>query len=936
MTIREGEISNKKLQNRIFEVQMMYWKGEAIISFEEQEKLNKLFKNHLQETRNLLHKRLHNTKEFAATPPADTAEWIREFSDVVPPLSIDCTQRMLKLSNMIMEQSVAYQSAKPPCAFSAVAIGSMAKGEATPYSDLEFLFLIEKKSEPIIRYFENLAMTVYFFIGNLGETKLSYMAIDELHGWFSDTCQNGFKIDGLAKGAGNIPTGNGSTNQKNHFILTVDELILKYRKTLDQPDKKEAVRGDFTAMMAFTKQFYHCGCMGGHLLEEFKRQQEWMTLNAQRIDINRAMLEADVAKYGFKPNQKIADRGYVIDSKRDVYRYPSIMLFNITILTQTSGPDSWCTLDLLRQRSTISETVYRSLKFLLCCACYFRLSAYLHHNSHDDRISILQEDERSNNIIHTDNSSSSRWFVPQELFNIYCEIMVPMKRHFANGQNRALQDLLTTKLENSSWHTKFITLHCCHRWREVWKLLDVQFGENVVLGFQDKIITELIGLDISLEEVWQSVKALSYTLYQKREYKAALTYHKTVLERIELNPNETKEVKQLLLADIFDETANTLVYLHKHDEACSYYLSSYEIRKKVLDPTDMLLGDSNLRLGRCYRIQKNLQLAEKHLLQALTIFHYNESQDTLYEYRGDEIAASQPAQIDFGDLNPLERLDLLNNPSVNIVHTLLNLADILRSSKYYSLTRCYALKVFNFVHRIYGTEANHRLIADVGFVCACSCSDDGDHRQADEFFCRSLEMITKLFTGTKESVFKSLSGSEETDEWGVCDARAELIVNTFCDLPGYRVPHPQSANVMKRFGQHMTNVKRYSLAITCLERALAMYRKSFGEKAECFDVASTSAYLGIAIIGGGSESATGMDMCNNALDMLLKIGDKTSLLQLAEVHEKLAQVLQEQGNSRHAEHHITEALLTYKEYADDPYHPKIRHLQRLIELQVSI
>ena len=227
MTIREGEISNKKLQNRKFEVQMMYWKGEAIISFEEQEKLNKLFKNHLQETRNLLHKRLHNTKEFAATPPADTAEWIREFSDVVPPLSIDCTQRMLKLSNMIMEQSVAYQSAKPPCAFSAVAIGSMAKGEATPYSDLEFLFLIEKKSEPIIRYFENLAMTVYFFIGNLGETKLSYMAIDELHGWFSDTCQNGFKIDGLAKGAGNIPTGNGSTNQKNHFILTVDELILR-------------------------------------------------------------------------------------------------------------------------------------------------------------------------------------------------------------------------------------------------------------------------------------------------------------------------------------------------------------------------------------------------------------------------------------------------------------------------------------------------------------------------------------------------------------------------------------------------------------------------------------------------------------------------------------------------------------------------------------
>ena len=82
-----------------------------------------------------------------------------------------------------------------------------ARGEATPYSDLEYLFLVDESTPESMRYFETLSMISYFLMGDLGETKLSYMAVQELHGWFDDKAKNGFKIDGLAKGAGNIPTG---------------------------------------------------------------------------------------------------------------------------------------------------------------------------------------------------------------------------------------------------------------------------------------------------------------------------------------------------------------------------------------------------------------------------------------------------------------------------------------------------------------------------------------------------------------------------------------------------------------------------------------------------------------------------------------------------------------------------------------------------------
>ena len=139
--------------------------------------------------------------------------------------------------------------------FEAVAIGSIARREATPYSDLEYLFLVERSAQNSIYYFETLAMTTYFLMGNLRKTKLSYMAIEELEGWFEDQAQNGFKIDGLAKGAGNIPTGNGPQN-KNHFILTPLQLADKYRVVLDNPDPKEALRGDLTAMLTYVAPLY--------------------------------------------------------------------------------------------------------------------------------------------------------------------------------------------------------------------------------------------------------------------------------------------------------------------------------------------------------------------------------------------------------------------------------------------------------------------------------------------------------------------------------------------------------------------------------------------------------------------------------------------------------------------------------------------------------
>ena len=52
-------------------------------------------------------------------------------------ISVDCSEDMRKFAGKIIEMSVNMLKQNAPCSFEAVAIGSIARGEATPYSDLE-------------------------------------------------------------------------------------------------------------------------------------------------------------------------------------------------------------------------------------------------------------------------------------------------------------------------------------------------------------------------------------------------------------------------------------------------------------------------------------------------------------------------------------------------------------------------------------------------------------------------------------------------------------------------------------------------------------------------------------------------------------------------------------------------------------------------------
>ena len=416
----------------------MYWNGRVSTNMKEQQDLRTELKSELESIRNASRKDVAVTDKLIHAWSCKTEEldsksnWQNNkiFCDTIKRQSLTVNTRMKVLAGRIIQHCVEIiDTVEPPCKFSAVALGSLAKGEATPYSDLEFMFLVERKTEESTKYFELLAMCVYFMIGNLQETKLKYMNIKELKD-FKDNGMNGFKIDGLQAKAGNIPTGNGTKEQKNKFILTVDELVQKYQTVLQNPHPEESLKGDFTAMLAHTASLYG----DASLLGQFESRRRELPINEARKQLNLKMLQQDIKDYDFLPQMELLLASYRANVKSAIYRFPSILTYNLKIFYKIESQTSWETLDILMREGLLSSKIYGSLCFLLASAIYIRTAAYVYHDSQNEDMSFLQALPNS--------SGGALWHMPGPLVLHMSLHMVPIKQYLTiRGVENVLRSL---------------------------------------------------------------------------------------------------------------------------------------------------------------------------------------------------------------------------------------------------------------------------------------------------------------------------------------------------------------------------------------------------------------------------------------------------------------------------------------------------------------
>ena len=136
----------------------------------------------------------------------------------------DIQDMYIRLVSMFAKECEG-QLGQPPCDYAIIALGSVARMEATPFSDLEFAILY---SDPALRdkinYFRTLTHFLHLKVINLGETILPAMGIEQLNDflssepdsdWFYDSeTPRGISFDGAMPWASKTALGRIATKDK--------------------------------------------------------------------------------------------------------------------------------------------------------------------------------------------------------------------------------------------------------------------------------------------------------------------------------------------------------------------------------------------------------------------------------------------------------------------------------------------------------------------------------------------------------------------------------------------------------------------------------------------------------------------------------------------------------------------------------------------------
>ena len=181
-------------------------------------------------------------------------------------------------------------------------------------------------------------------------------------------------------------------------------------------------------------------------MTKFLKRPQHLNSNESRREINLNMLLTDAKKFNFRPSLDLIKNGQNTDVKRELYRYPSILMLDIAINCQATEVSSWNSSELLEKKSIIPKDIVSTLQKTLSIATYIRLSSYLYHDSRDDRMSVGQRSikarkDSQNSKSASVNFSQRRWHISTRLFSKMSKSMIPLKTCIAQSEITSVEDL---------------------------------------------------------------------------------------------------------------------------------------------------------------------------------------------------------------------------------------------------------------------------------------------------------------------------------------------------------------------------------------------------------------------------------------------------------------------------------------------------------------
>jgi len=278
---------------------------------------------------------------------------------------------------------------KPPCEYAVLGFGSFARGEVTPYSDLEFGFLLPecKTTESNKHFFRNLTRLLHLKVINIGETILPAMAIPSLQAldFYDNIVPRGFAFDGQMSRACKTPLG-----KKTLWLAAKQKRIMGYELIGTAQDflklqSPEWYNKDPLLPGEVANSTWMAGKKG--LVSHYQAllcKSKHSNPNRLQAKLHLSTLLDDLRKYATTVDNQ--DKiGALFNAKKELYRFLSLMIGTLAQWHGGLSGNTWQELVALQRAGVLTKEARHNLSHALCISNFVRLSTYLaNHGQRED------------------------------------------------------------------------------------------------------------------------------------------------------------------------------------------------------------------------------------------------------------------------------------------------------------------------------------------------------------------------------------------------------------------------------------------------------------------------------------------------------------------------------------------------------------------------
>ncbi|XP_078490980.1 uncharacterized protein LOC144747088 [Ciona intestinalis] len=288
---------------------------------------------------------------------------------------------------------------KPPCKYTVVGMGSLARAQITLHSDFEHVIVLDdkvgnmrkQKRKKVMRYFRWFTTIFHIIVINLQETIIPAVAIPTLNGekedWFYDSIfPRGVCFDSMLPQTSKMPLGRQQPTKNKPWKT---ELIKPAAEMLKYLDSEVDMKQGYHLADVLSKTCYVAGDQS--LYKDFEQRvisvvvkndksSEFKQIKKQvNEDLNSLMIgiQFENLRYNAANN----------NIKRLIYRNATLFIAALGRLHSIQESSSFDILDRLKDIGFFDEETTHKLKFMVAVALEIRFKMYMKYGKQEDVIS---------------------------------------------------------------------------------------------------------------------------------------------------------------------------------------------------------------------------------------------------------------------------------------------------------------------------------------------------------------------------------------------------------------------------------------------------------------------------------------------------------------------------------------------------------------------